>query len=253
MPNVRVADCGHLRGSEQWREGQPPRTKSAYSRRPTKKIRLPPGMKAGPVWPLTGGLPEQHQDPGGERHPVHRGHPRIGYGSPESGVAVSVARVGCRSGVRAGADPRADESRPGSLQAGFRERQGRQDCLQPVRAEPASPRSQESVRPGRGTPVATPRLVTSPDREVSGIRARDGRPDVAAVFQKLVVGIWNRGGGQGRLLPSGVIRSRSANTMRLPFSNLAVRIRLGPSRCFSELAVFDARLYIRVRRIDEPA
>jgi hypothetical protein len=119
--------------------------------------------------------------------------------------------------------------------------------------EPASPPSQESVRPGRGTPVATPRLVISPDREVSGIGARDGRPDVAAVFQKLVVGIWNRGGGQGRLLPSGVIRSRSANTMRLSFSNLAVRIRLGLSRCFSELAVFDARLYIRVRRIDEPA
>ena len=36
-------------------------------------------------------------------------------------------------------------------------------------------------------------------------------------------------------------------------SNLAVRIRLGLSRRFSELAVFDARLYIRVRRIDEPA
>jgi len=32
--------------------------------------------------------------------------------------------------------------------------------------------------------------------------------------------------------------------------NLAVHIRLG---LFSELAVFDARLYIRVRRIDEPA
>ena len=36
-------------------------------------------------------------------------------------------------------------------------------------------------------------------------------------------------------------------------TNLAVHIRVGLSRRFSELAVFDARLYIRVRRIDEPA
>jgi hypothetical protein len=35
-------------------------------------------------------------------------------------------------------------------------------------------------------------------------------------------------------------------------TNLAVQIRFGLSRRFSELAVFDARLYIRVRRIDEP-
>jgi len=32
--------------------------------------------------------------------------------------------------------------------------------------------------------------------------------------------------------------------------NLAVHIRLG---LFSELAVFDARLYVRIRRIDEPS
>ena len=38
-----------------------------------------------------------------------------------------------------------------------------------------------------------------------------------------------------------------------PGPNLAVHIRVGLSRRFSELAVFDARLYIRVRRIDEPA
>src|SRR6266849_5561903 len=37
------------------------------------------------------------------------------------------------------------------------------------------------------------------------------------------------------------------------FTNLAVHIRVGLPRRFSELAVFDARLYIRVRRIDEPA
>ena len=35
--------------------------------------------------------------------------------------------------------------------------------------------------------------------------------------------------------------------------SLAVHIRVGLPRRFSELAVFDARLYIRVRRIDEPA
>src|ERR1700732_285042 len=37
------------------------------------------------------------------------------------------------------------------------------------------------------------------------------------------------------------------------FTNLAVHIRVGLSRRFSELPVFDALLYIRVRRIDEPA
>jgi len=36
-------------------------------------------------------------------------------------------------------------------------------------------------------------------------------------------------------------------------TNLAVHIRVDLSRRFSELAIFDARLYIRVRRIDEPA
>ena len=35
--------------------------------------------------------------------------------------------------------------------------------------------------------------------------------------------------------------------------NLAAHIRVDLSRRFSELAVFDARLYIRVRHIDEPA
>jgi hypothetical protein len=37
------------------------------------------------------------------------------------------------------------------------------------------------------------------------------------------------------------------------FTNLAVYISVGLPRRFSELAVFDARLRIRVRRIDEPA
>jgi hypothetical protein len=36
-------------------------------------------------------------------------------------------------------------------------------------------------------------------------------------------------------------------------TNLAAHIRVDLSRRFSELAVFDARLYIRVRHIDEPA
>jgi hypothetical protein len=88
-------------------------------------------------------------------------------------------------------------SRPSSLQAGFREPQGGQDCPQPVRAEPATPPSQESVRPGRGTPVAAPRLVISPDCEVSGLRTGNDRPHAPAVFQKFVVGTWSRGGGQG--------------------------------------------------------
>ena len=33
----------------------------------------------GPFWPLACGLPEQHQNAGGERRPVHRRHPRVGY------------------------------------------------------------------------------------------------------------------------------------------------------------------------------
>jgi hypothetical protein len=41
--------------------------------------------------------------------------------------------------------------------------------------------------------------------------------------------------------------------MRHFVSNLEAHIRAGLSRRLSELAVFDARLYIRVRRIDEPA
>ena len=39
----------------------------------------------------------------------------------------------------------------------------------------------------------------------------------------------------------------------ISFTNLAVHIRDALPRRFSDLAVFDARLYIRVRRIDEPA
>jgi hypothetical protein len=50
-----------------------------------------------------------------------------------------------------------------------------------------------------------------------------------------------------------VIRARSANTMRHIVTNLAAHIRDALPRRFSELAMFDARLYIRVRRIDEPA
>jgi hypothetical protein len=36
-------------------------------------------------------------------------------------------------------------------------------------------------------------------------------------------------------------------------TNLLLNIRAGLPRHFSELAVFNAPLYIRVRRIDEPA
>jgi SNF family Na+-dependent transporter len=39
----------------------------------------------------------------------------------------------------------------------------------------------------------------------------------------------------------------------LATSVAAILIRVGLSRHFSELAVFDAHLYIRVRRLDEPA
>jgi hypothetical protein len=41
--------------------------------------------------------------------------------------------------------------------------------------------------------------------------------------------------------------------MRRIVTNLAVPIRVGLPRGFPELAVFDARLYVRVRRVDEPA
>ncbi len=50
-----------------------------------------------------------------------------------------------------------------------------------------------------------------------------------------------------------VIRPTISNTMRHIVTNLAAHIRGALPRRFSELAVFDARLYIRVRRIDEPA
>jgi len=36
-------------------------------------------------------------------------------------------------------------------------------------------------------------------------------------------------------------------------TRLAVRIRVGLMRRFCELTVFDARLYIRVRCVDQPA
>jgi len=41
--------------------------------------------------------------------------------------------------------------------------------------------------------------------------------------------------------------------MRHIVTSLAVHIRVGLPGSFSELAVFDAHLYILVRRIDEPA
>jgi hypothetical protein len=41
--------------------------------------------------------------------------------------------------------------------------------------------------------------------------------------------------------------------MRHTVTGLAVRIRIDLSKPLFELAVFDTRLYIRVRRIDEPA
>jgi hypothetical protein len=41
--------------------------------------------------------------------------------------------------------------------------------------------------------------------------------------------------------------------MRHIVSNVEVHIRVALPRRFSELAVFDARLNVRVRRIDEPA
>jgi hypothetical protein len=50
-----------------------------------------------------------------------------------------------------------------------------------------------------------------------------------------------------------VIRPRSATTVRHIVTNLTIHIRVGLLMHFSELAVFDSRLDIRVRRIDEPA
>jgi hypothetical protein len=50
-----------------------------------------------------------------------------------------------------------------------------------------------------------------------------------------------------------VIRPRLVDSMRHTVADLSIHIRVDPSRRFSELAVFDARLYIRVRRVDEPA
>jgi hypothetical protein len=43
------------------------------------------------------------------------------------------------------------------------------------------------------------------------------------------------------------------NLMRHIVTDLAVNARVALPRRFSELAVFDARLYIRVRRVDQPA
>src|SRR4029077_13793131 len=46
---------------------------------------------------------------------------------------------------------------------------------------------------------------------------------------------------------------RSGPLLFKPSTSQGPPIRAGLPRRFSELAVFDARLYIRVRRIDEPA
>ena len=53
--------------------------------------------------------------------------------------------------------------------------------------------------------------------------------------------------------PLAVIGQRLTNSVQHFLTNLAVHIRVRLPRRFSELAVFDARFYIRVRRIDEPA
>jgi hypothetical protein len=57
----------------------------------------------------------------------------------------------------------------------------------------------------------------------------------------------------GGLLPSCPLSAQDEQTLCNIFTNLAVRSRVGRPRRFSELAIFDARLHIRVRRSDEPA
>jgi hypothetical protein len=47
--------------------------------------------------------------------------------------------------------------------------------------------------------------------------------------------------------------TRLCNLFMTQESSLAAHLRVALPRRFSELAVFDARLYIRVRPIDEPA
>jgi hypothetical protein len=54
-------------------------SRPALSRLMLAALQLPPGMETGPFWPFARGLPEQHQDAGGERSPVHRRHPKVGY------------------------------------------------------------------------------------------------------------------------------------------------------------------------------
>ena len=84
----------------------------------------------------------------------------------------------------------------------------------------------------------------------------------AAVHAKTVQAGRRRLGGSRVTRPSvitsehAVIQAephRSGYTARDIVTNLTVHIRVDLSRRFSELAVFDARLYIRVRLIDQPA
>lgn len=50
-----------------------------------------------------------------------------------------------------------------------------------------------------------------------------------------------------------MVTDQSLERSRHIVTDLAAHIREALPRCFSELAVFDAHLYIQVRRIDEPA
>ena len=44
-----------------------------------RKYLLPAGLETRPFRALPSGLPEQHQVPGGARHPVYRRHPGVGH------------------------------------------------------------------------------------------------------------------------------------------------------------------------------
>jgi hypothetical protein len=57
----------------------------------------------------------------------------------------------------------------------------------------------------------------------------------------------------GRYRPHGLLPACPSSAHDVYSTCLAVHIRVGLLKHFFELTVFDARLYIRVRRVDQPA
>jgi hypothetical protein len=159
--------------------------------------------RGSPLFAFAGGLPE----PSGSwrtKASGHRGHPRLDTGlqNPASrfllhvlGAAAEFERALIRERTQAGHLRYKKDFESGKV-------------------------GKTVYSSGRNLPPHRPRRVFDRDEafrlrrqgcHIAKLRSLwvwdwDCRPDAAAVFQNLVVDIWNRGGGWGRLLPNGVMR-----------------------------------------------